>query len=78
MSEAEAEESEAEPADPRTRLPSMQGSRKLEMDVFGWLLFIGILIILIPLLPALVLAIILAKLFRMSGDRKLSWRRPDV
>ena len=78
MSEADEEAAEIEPEDPRDRLPSMKGRRNLEMDVFGWALFIGILIILIPLLPALLLALALAKLFGFSGDRKLSWRRPQM
>ena len=69
------EEPTDEQTDPRERLPTMRGRRDFEMDVLGWLLFIVLLVLMIPLLPAIVLGIALTKLLGMSGDQHLSWRR---
>lgn len=60
----------------RDHVPTMQGRRDLEMNVIGWLLFIGLLIVMIPLLPAIILAVAIAKLLGYTGDRQLSWPRP--
>ena len=70
------QEETAGPEDPRGgRRPTMGGQPNLEMNVIGWIVFIGMIILLIPLLPAFLLAVILAKLFGYSGDRELSWVR---
>lgn len=71
--EAETDESE-EPAAPSRKIPSMSGRRDLEMDVIGWIIFIGMVILLIPLIPFVVLLVIVSKLLGLGRERGLSWQ----
>ena len=57
--------------------PVMGGHRVLEMDALGWLIFLGLLIILIPLLPALLVLVIFLRLFGWSDRRLFSWPTPS-
>ena len=75
MSDTSDDAETEEPTDPRSRLPTMGGRRNLEMDAIGWLIFAGILIVLIPLLPAILLAVLLSKLLGFTGRKRLSWPR---
>lgn len=73
--EPDEEDGQDAAVDPRERLPTMTGRRDLEMDAIGWLIFASLLILMIPLLPAVVLAIILTKLLGLTGRDRLSWPR---
>ena len=72
---SDGDESEESPGvlDPRTVRPTMHGRRDLEMDAAGWLIFIGMFILLIPLIPAIVLVVIVSKLLGLGRPRRLSW-----
>lgn len=47
----------------RTVTPGSKGHRDISMDTFGWVLFLGMVVILVPLLPILVVGWVLTKVF---------------
>ncbi len=59
--------------DPRGTRPTMRGRQDFEMDVIGWVLFLTLAVLLIPLLPALLLGIALGKLLGIGRRGRLSW-----
>ena len=60
--------------DPRTKRPTMQGRPDMEMNVIGWGVFVGTLLVLIPLLPGFFLVWLVYRILGLGGDRRLSWR----
>ncbi len=56
----------------RTVTPARKDSRDTEMDVIGWGMFLGIVLLLVPLLPFIIIVWLLTKLFdgiaRMRGE----------
>ncbi|MFB6156123.1 MAG: hypothetical protein ABEJ22_09525 [Haloferacaceae archaeon] len=46
----------------RTVTPPMHGHVEPEMDVIGWIIFLGLVVIMLPLLPFVALVWILTKL----------------
>ncbi|EMA46950.1 MULTISPECIES: DUF7535 family protein [Halococcus] len=53
----------------RTVTPPSQGHRDTEMDVIGWSILVGLLIVALPLLPVLVIVWVLTRLFDRGADR---------
>ena len=49
----------------RTVTPGYGGRPDREMDVIGWLIALGMVILLLPLIPALIALWLLSKLFRV-------------
>lgn len=63
-----ADEESALPERLRTVTPEYFGRSDREMDAIGWLVFLGILVLLIPLLPYLALIWLIGKLTdRITG-----------
>lgn len=55
----------------RTATPPYSGRRDAEMDVIGWGLFLGLLVLLVPLLPVMIaIWAILELLDRIAGSRR--------
>lgn len=48
----------------RTVTPGSRPHRDVSMDTFGWVLFLGMIVILVPLIPFLVLTWVLLKIGR--------------
>lgn len=46
----------------RTVTPGSAGHRDISMDTFGWVLFLGILVILVPLIPIVLVGWLVLKL----------------
>jgi hypothetical protein len=70
MSDSEADESTLEPVY-RTLGKPFRARADAEMDAIGWTIFLGMLILLVPLLPFLLLVWVLTKLLDAvspSGD----------
>lgn len=67
------EESDDEPGTARkvlrTVTPPSQMHRDTEMDVIGWSILVGLLIVALPLLPVLVIVWVLTRLFDRGADR---------
>ncbi|MFD1513099.1 DUF7535 family protein [Halomarina rubra] len=55
----------------RTVTPEYFGRPDVEMDVVGWSLFLGLVILLVPLLPFIVIVWLVSKLAE-RGERRLS------
>jgi len=47
----------------RTVTPGAKGHQDISMDTIGWVIFLGLLVVLVPLLPFLVVGWVLIKLF---------------
>lgn len=62
-----AENADDEPSVPkkllRTVTPGVTGKRNIEMDAFGWGILVGMLILLMPLLPFIIIVWLLTKFF---------------
>jgi len=52
----------------RTVTPPFRGHRDVETDVIGWTYFLGLLILLVPLLPYLVIIWVLTKVLDRTAD----------
>ena len=46
----------------RTVTPGVTGKRNIEMDAFGWGILLGMLVLLVPLLPFIILVWLFTKL----------------
>jgi hypothetical protein len=53
----------------RTVTPPSAMHRNVEMDAIGWVIFLGMLVVALPLLPILVVVWVLTKLFGRAADR---------
>lgn len=53
----------------RTVTPGSKGHPDIEMDTIGWAIFLGIVILLVPLLPFLVIVWVLTKLFGFARNQ---------
>ncbi|MFC6837027.1 DUF7535 family protein [Halomarina ordinaria] len=53
-----------------TVTPGYFGRRDVEMDAIGWALFLGLVILLVPLLPFLVIVWAISKLFEQGASRR--------
>ncbi|MFC7212018.1 hypothetical protein ACFQL3_16210 [Natronoarchaeum sp. GCM10025321] len=62
-----AEDADDEPSVPekvlRTVTPGVTGKRNIEMDALGWGILVGMLILLVPLLPFIIIVWLLTKVF---------------
>jgi len=53
----------------RTVTPGTRGHKDPEMDVIGWSMLIGMLVLLVPLLPFIVIVWLITKVLdRISGE----------
>lgn len=64
--------------DPRTVRPTMRGQSKREMDAIGWIIFIGLFILLIPLIPGILIVLLLAKLLGVDGRKSVTWGKSQL
>ena len=53
----------------RTVTPDVGMHRNMEMDAIGWGIFAGLVVVMLPLLPVLVVVWVLMKLFGRAGRR---------
>ena len=68
MSESDGDESRL--PDPLRTVTAPSGTHPdPEMGVFGWLIFLGLLVILTPILPILAVIWLIAKIQRSLGQR---------
>lgn len=51
----------------RTVTPASKGHRDAEMDAIGWTILVGLVVIMLPLLPVLVVVWVLSKVFGRLG-----------
>lgn len=54
----------------RTVTPSPRGRRDTGMDLIGWGIFLGILILFLPLLPVIAVLWLFSKLLERIGERR--------
>jgi len=54
----------------RTVTPAPRGHRDAEMNTIGWSMFLGLLILLVPLLPFLVIGFAVVKLLDALAGRR--------
>ena len=74
MGEADAEDQDDKAVlDPRTIRPTMHGHKNWEMDAIGWIIFIGLFLLIIPLIPGVLIVLLLAKLVGIDGRKSISW-----
>lgn len=53
----------------RTVTPASKMRRNVEMDTIGWMIFAGLLVVALPLLPILVVVWLLMKVFGRAADQ---------
>lgn len=69
MSKDESEDPGALKEALRTVTPGYRGHRDTEMDAIGWTIFVGLVVVMLPLLPVLVVVWLLTKAFDRAARR---------
>lgn len=73
------EATEREPVlDHRTDRPTMHGQKKREMDALGWIIFVCLFILVIPLIPGILLVLLLAKILGVDGRTSVEWGKSQL
>jgi len=71
MSQSQSDDPSALREAIRTVTPASGGRPNMEMDIIGWSLFLGLVVLLVPLLPFIVIVWLISKLAE-RGERRLT------